>query len=656
MRNKRFAGKDFTYAILLIICVIAVLSALYTCLTYGQVCMDSDTAINYRYYKGMKLTGSIYPKTWNAANGEICSFDRLPVNVLMLALIKNPIIATALTSAISFLLVCLSMIWLSEKFFDNKSWVVAIPILAVYMSGKVSRDMFLFQSGYCFTLIAIIFAAGLFLKISTSDDKANIKDIIAHCLMLFLMMVGGIRYAIEFILPLAATVFVYCVYRAIHKEKTAKIVKKSGALLIVPAALGYILYRVICSTHNMNFGTNSNPTIRLDFEYIASNFSKTINNVLSLFGYSIYNRTIVNIAIVVVAGLICVVIPVMQLIQYKDMTQNELNFFVFGFMHNAELLLAIIVGGLTEERYLLSSIGILVVVSANYIYKVIGNIKFKAIKYALIALHLLFTLFLCRDLLKLTKDWQDKFEAKQEISQQLIDNGITKAYATYWMGYTNELYSKGKLTVGGVDISQGSFKKQYSNCDDSAYYKKNGKSCLFLSEEEVAQLISSLGDNFADRTVGEPVDVLTFEGPYLQELYGTEKIYAYVYDEDICDKLTDGLRDGKLIPTEMDYNMVGSRTDESIYLTQGGMVHGPYARISPGSYLVNIEGKDIKNCKTDVVSFNNPDAIEFEVTSQTEDEITIDLEISNYVDDIQFYLINEEDITVEFHDIIIDEK
>ncbi len=655
--NNRKDKINYIQIILLIMCLIAVLSLIYTSLTYGQVRLDSDTEMTYRFWNSMKSARSFFPKSWNFANGELYIVSRFPLNILLFYVFDNPLHAIIATSAITALVVCISLLWLSECVFENKAWAIIVTMYCLYLCSENARDMIMFQASYNTVLIFICILVGLFIKImSSSSLTASRRNVIVFSICLYLVMMMGTRYLAEFILPALATLVVILVFEKLClKNDSYNLTRKLFILISVPPLLGYLSYRLICSTHNMVFGTTSNPTLRFNLEYLLYNVEKTINNIVCIFGYSVYNRNVVNWVTFVVAALLIIIIPVAQIIEYKNLTKKEATFLVFCFMHNAEMFLVIVLSGLLEERYLLSSVFLSLIISGNYIYKLLIKLN-KLHSIPLLLGYVLFTAFLCRDLIKLTNSWQEKLDVRTNIANELVEKGVTKGYATYWMGYPFEVYSKGEITIGGVDFTQGSFVKQYSNNDCKVFDYKEGRSCIILSEEEALQMKDNLGDNYIDRMVEEPCDVIELESPEYKELYNTSKLIIFIFDEDVCEKLSDGILDGILTPREMDYNKIGSRTDEAIYLTNGGMVHGPYATIAPGEYYVTISGTYLNDCTSEIVSFSNPDVIKYTVDSQSNEEICMTLTVKKYVDDIQFYLTNLGNETVEFHGVNIQEK
>ena len=99
---KRIKKSGPVNGLLLFIVIICFISVVYTTLTYGRCIINSDIALVSRFYDAVVRTGSIYPKSWNAVNGEIYAFTRLPVNVLMLSIIKNRALAIVISNCIMY--------------------------------------------------------------------------------------------------------------------------------------------------------------------------------------------------------------------------------------------------------------------------------------------------------------------------------------------------------------------------------------------------------------------------------------------------------------------------------------------------------------------------------------------------------------------------
>ena len=168
--------------------------------------------------------------------------------------------------------------------------------------------------------------------------------------------------------------------------------------------------------------------------------------------------------------------------------------------------------------------------------------------------------------------------------------------------------------------------------DDHVYEKTSGKSCLVLTKEEndALNLEYNNNDNI-ERIVGKKYEQFILNDVYLfnhyTDEYYTDDLIAYVFDEDISERILDGTDDGLLIPREMDFNDLGERQEDKIYLTLGGVIHGPYANIDKGHYHVTIEGENLSICGAAVMSEQAQENIIYTVESINDKTIEIDLTI-----------------------------
>jgi len=637
------------------VALISYASVIFITLTYGQVTVDSDISLVYRFYRSVVDNKSIYPESWNAVNGEVYAFTRLPVNVLLQFLMSNKLLPILLSNVILFTVSNLGFIWLARKHFGNNSWLFCIPAYSLFLCSKNARTMIFLHGAYGPMIIIFTFGFGLF-WMSMLKENHWIRATVIHSLMLFLMILGGKRHLAEYLLPTIITVVLYLLFINKSKEVRKRISAKSALALLIPSVLGFALYKYVCSTHNMNFGGNSNPNAGIGIGVLFDNFLASMGRLYSLFGYNPDKKLVFNILAVTICTLVCIVVPVLQAIEFKKLNDKEKTYFLFAVVHNLELLAAIVLFDMNQPRYMLSTAFIWIIVSSNYCFKKLSGISKSQIRAVVVGLFVLVSAVFCRDLLKLSVNWQDKVAEKKSISQQLVDHGITKGYASFWLGYPNEVYSNGKLTFGGVDVADASLIKQYSNCDNSCYEYQKGKCCVLLSQKECEFLVGTLGADYINKLIGEPIDTFEITGQYLNELYETDKITVYIFEDDVCDRLTDGLRDGVLNPREMVYNQLGTRTDDAIYLNQGGIIHGPYKKIAPGDYTVTYKGDNLETCEAYVMSEQAQNCIEYSEVSRTDDEIVLELSVSNYVEDVQFYLINNDEDEVAFNEIVIENR
>ncbi|MBE5910024.1 hypothetical protein [Pseudobutyrivibrio sp.] len=647
--------KSIKHYISVAIMFFVLLVALYTIMTYGRTIVDSDYAISYRYYNAMQRTGSVYPETWNTSNGEIYSFNIFPLTLLFFAVIKNAVLARTVSSAVFLLLMCLGIIWLFKSYLKNSAWIIAIPVSVIFLCGKTARSMILFQGAYGSIVLAVTMCVGLFFDILLEQNNSKLKYIFFG-LLLFLMTMGGIRYFVEYLAPIfAATVFLGFIDKRINKRIDKYYYKRTMALTFVPALLGYCLYKYIGVVRNMNYSGNSSPQIRLDISTIKENIICLWGNLINIFGYSNDNIGYIKFAYIVIAVVITIVIPLIQLIKIKKCSQKEQAFILFGLFHNAVIIMAILLCSMNEERYLLSCIFVNIIISANYIYKFLADKSRKIVSTAMV-LFVVLCVYYSANLIKVSFDWKEKYEAVAQISIELMNRGIHSVYGTYWVAYPNEIYTNSQIKAAAVRISSASLVKFYGQTDDSVFDYKDGKSCLILTAKEFDDYVNTYGVDPAEKLVGKPVEVFAMENECYKELFGDTKLIIYVYSDDICDRLTDGLRDGILSPLELDFNECGERTSEVITLLNGGIVHGPYATINPGDYIVKYEGEKLSECEYYVYSESNSTKVDFEVVEANDNTIIMNLSINGAVEDIQFYLVNNNDETVKLKSITVESR
>ncbi len=647
MLNKKIDNKPIK-RLLLIVLIISVITVIYATLTYGRATIDSDVSLVYRFYKSVILNKNIYPNSWNAVNGEIYSFSRLPVNLIVLCFIKDRAFAIVFSNAIVLMLAIISTIWFSKKYLNNDSWIIIVILFCSFLFGDNARKILFFHGAYCPGIIIYTFILGLFWLIVLGENF-NRHSIIIYCICLFCMILGGKRFIAEYLLPTIATLLIYYLFLTIKHEKYQII--KIALILMTPTALGIIIYKAICSTHNMNFGGNSNPSI--DASNIIDNLKAIIVNIYSIFGYRSDRAIIYKMIAIFFCTMICLIIPLLQAINYKKISEKEKIFFIFTIIHNTELILIILFCGLLQTRYCLSTVFLCIVISSNYCYKNLIENNFTKLKGLVLCVFVLLTLGLCRDLIELTIGWSEKYAAQTQLGEVLLEHGISKGYASFWNAYPNEVYTDGKLTFGGVDIGEASLVKQYSNCDNSCYEYKKGKSCVLLSQEEWDYYYGVDGQYFIKDIIGEPIETFFIENPLFPELYNTSRFIVYVFEDDVCDKLTDGLKDGVLIPQELSANGAAIREQNIIKMEYGAVIHGPYKKISPGEYVVTYLGKDIIGCDIEIVSESMPSNVDYELVDRNNNEIVVYMKVKKYIEDIQFYIINNTEKTSLFYEIDI---
>ena len=629
------------------------LVTIYALFTYGMASIHSDSAISLRFYNSIRENNQLYPDTWLSANGEVYSFNTLVISLATFFLFGTTPLARIIASVISLLLACWSLYFFSKRYIKDDSWVISVPVIMLFLCSNNARDMLLYQTAYVFQIIAltVVFQLSYRILINNITSKGLI---ILHTIILYLMAMEGVRFIAEYVVPFACFLFIYIIInrRTLALKDIKRLIVKSFILGIVPLCLGFGAYKLICLTHNMNNTGASSLLFVQSINEFLNNIKATCVSFANVFGYSTDNHFALNIIACVLALLLCLIFPVLQLVELKKENDYEKNYVFFSVIHNVVMLGVVILAGKLNERYILSSVFIFVIISSHYVWK-----RISANKKNMIAFLFLFTILTCGFSLSLimsTNGWKDIYDSEKLVCEELQEREITKGYASYWNAYTYEIYSNNEIRFGAIHVSPRQLQKYYWLVDENAFESNIGRSCIMLTQDE--------NDNYSyavNLLLGPSVETFTIEDVYAFDFYNDcytkTNMVVYVYDEDVCDKLTNGLWDDICDVWEMDFNWIGTMTENSIILSQGGIVHGPYSYISEGKYSVKFEGEELVGCDVSAVSENTPEYVQQSVISIEEDCIEMIVDIDVGVDDIQFYLYNSmPDTEVVFYDVKIE--
>ena len=638
----------FVKFLLIAVAIISLFAAIYMNLTFGRSAINSDSEGAYRFFRSIEKTHSLYPKTWNTGNGEVYLIHPWYFCALFNFLIKDSALATQLGYSAGLFCVCAGFVWLYKKAFKNDAWTIAIPFLICFIKSEDARFLILIYTCSSGTFLIITFCAALFFYAINRRPVSKVA-LFLHGVLVVLMVGSGIRNIAEYVLPILLALALYIFF--FQREYKWEIAMKTGWTLILPTILGRLLYKYLCATHNMNFGDNS--SLKLDFSIAAiiESIKDSCHNTCVIFGYNLNNNVYLNALVVIMTIALCVVFPILQLVRIKKSNDNEKGYILYAFMHNWVLLTAIILSHKTQERYIYSTVLVCLALSANYIYHVIFEHKF-IIRYVLVFIILFVTLIESNGFYRKTDNWRERLAKQYVISQQLIDAGVTKIYGSYWNVHPIEVYSNGNIKSGTAQILGYSLRNILAQIDNDAYEKRDGRCALLLTEKEYNEQYALHGIDPAERLIGHPQQAFIVEDVGILGLMdGSERLIVYVYDEDIIDNFTDGLDDGVLTPRELEFNYGGVWEKDVIYLTHGGIIHGPYLGIAPGYYKVNYDGSNMSVCEVSVYSQQQEGDISFEVESVSDEKIVLDLEIKHYINDIQFYVMNNTEAKAEFYKI-----
>ena len=199
--------KKVIKSILMMVSLIVIISVSYNILTRGQLFSDSDACISFRLYNSMMKSGELYPTSWNGANGEVYSFSATPLAFISFSIFKDKSFARVFASTTLVFITLLGTIWFFKKILKNDGWLIALPLLFVFINGEYTQDIFLYQgSQYTASILCFTLCFGLIYQIAIEKDR-KITSIILNGVLLFLMGLEGIRFFAEYIIPITVTLF-----------------------------------------------------------------------------------------------------------------------------------------------------------------------------------------------------------------------------------------------------------------------------------------------------------------------------------------------------------------------------------------------------------------------------------------------------------------
>lgn len=625
--------------------LMAIVVAGYAALTYGQTFIHSDVATSNLLAQSIIEHKSLFPKSWNYANGEIWFLNNGLFAILPSLLLKNQTLIRVITSLVFLLIALIAIVYHSKKSFKSNSWMLTIPLICVFLFG--SYNDILYEAAYVGQITWITLSVTFFYEIYYCAKKGKIKSknaikySVLFAGLMAMLVVGGVRALAEQIVPLLGT----CVFMLWFEyyEKIKKVWKPVlfkviflGTVLIVPTGIGFCVYKWLCSWHNMNVSAISQTVFVDSLQTAWNGICLTIINLFTCFGYkgSVQLMTvdgIRNFISIICCILICVVVPVLQAKKIKEEKESIQFFFVYAMIHNIiMLLLAVLFGKVTVARYLLTVVFTCIIISSRYIYEYwIKAIGFK--RYIWSGAFVIATVIECIGLCMSCANWDQVVLQKKAFNQELVDRGLTKGYASYWNAYSNEVYSDLKIKYGAIGIEGEERLSAYTWLVDSERFvpEKDTKSFLMLTEEENAIVNQE-----------KLVDILGL--PY--STFNHQGMMIYCFNYDIASKLCNGVLDHQISPRELSVTELGGNvTNERVEITPGGTTFGPYFALKKGKYKLSFEGKGFQNADVAILSSDKQDKIVYHLQKLTKKRIELELELSADVSNLDIQVKNKSD-------------
>lgn len=471
--------------------IISLCAVIYSVLTYGQAVLHSDTATATLLAQSQLNHHSIIPQSWCYVNGDVWLFSLNLFTLPFSALLDNQILARCLASVAVFLFIWLCMYVFSRKILNNNTWLIGLPLMLVCLQGNA--DMILYQCAY--SLFMALFCIGCFLVYNIICSKQVTWNYVVFFPILLILCASGSRNLAEFSLPLWGTLHLLAFmelckshFKEFKKFVCSCIVRTVA--IFVPTMVGQILYRWI----RRHFTVYTSSIGSLKFEMVPqnwwNNFISMLQNLFVNFGF-VHRNPLQDVLAIVLCVLVVFLMPILQLICIKKESKSTQFLNAFCFVHNFIFVLLAIFFNKTESRWLLSSIFLFILVSANYMINHFNhNMFYLGWNIVILAQ--------CVILLQTGIGWRDTLNSRRAFADTLVEQGITKGYASYWNAYSTQLYSDLQLQMGGILVSPENISCYRCLVDSQVFEPQDSPSFLLLTQDEYSTLENVLP------TFGEP--------------------------------------------------------------------------------------------------------------------------------------------------------
>lgn len=503
----------------------------YSILTYGQTIIHSDTATATLLAKSILNHHSLFPKSWNYANGDIWLFASNLFCMLPMKLMSNQSMARMIGSLIFVLLTFAVIIWQSKKFFHDDSWVISIPVLVVFLhSLKDPGGMLFYQASSTNNLLQFPLLIMLLYNIYCDriTGKKKMRSIFFYCLIMITYTIGGIRAGADLVVPCIGTcmVMVYVEIVILGKKRSLRNPLVAFGATLISAAVGIFIYKWLCTWHNVNNSVNNEMVFAQSLPIVWENLKTVLINHFSLFGYiggisAFSTLGLRNFVAIILCAMICFVVPILQLLKIKEEKEEVQFFYCYVLIHNLEFFVVCSFLQKLEPRYALPIVLGWVFVSARYICANWLTQKNKIRSWVWVCLFAISVSIGGKALFSESKNWDTVLNGKKVFANTLVEHGVSKGYAGYWNAYSTEIYSDLNVEFGAINLDGQRIVPFYWLVDSDIFQAEdNIKSCLILDEGENA----IIGENI-NELLGMPSKVILSDG-----------MYVYIFDYDIVER------------------------------------------------------------------------------------------------------------------------
>lgn len=499
---------------------------LYSTMTYGQANIHGDTAIATLLARSEIKHHSIIPLTWCYANGDVWLLDTqlavLPFTLLM----KNQVTARMLGTILMMLLGIIGLYLLDKYLLRFSTHIISIPVIFGFIFGGDSdiiwgNDHINYQASYTCWLIFIPLMCILVFKLFI-QGRLNIWWYVLFFCFSVVTYARGIRAIAELMLPLGMAYFFF----VFISEGTGAMKKWYQYLFfVVPALIGCFFYKNICDSHIVNTSVTSGTAFVSDLEKASENAYIVFLNLFKVFGYNAGANLVsidglANMISIISCVLFVFILPILQIIAYKNESDGVRFFVLFSVIHNTEMVISTIFFDKTSASHIFTFVLVSIMLSSVYVMHYWIGDKKHAFIYGVIfaSASLVMTLQLGIH----SRGWQGKVAEKRMMAKEMMMHGLDdcKGYGTFWNIYPLSIYSDLKLDVaaiGNSDIAVA-LTPHLNLVDTDKYIPDRRGSYIMLDFNENEELGSGLENTFGE----------------CKEKFTIGENYIYVWDYDVC--------------------------------------------------------------------------------------------------------------------------
>lgn len=378
MQKLRFQSRDL---ILFGVGILVVFLLVVYMFTAGLTLIHSDSASAVMYAQEFIRTGSLFPENWIGATAILT----LPYPIwLFLHITSDYLLAHALAQLLWLALLIGSLVVLSRYFFQDKSWLISIPMLCTGISTDVGYDMMFIQCAYTIIVFMTLYTLGAFGKAVEDFEvwRINRRWLCITAILIVVCCGMGILFVQALLLPLLGAIVLLYLTQMKHEERILNLphitsVIKLCIVIFVAGCIGYGASIPWSNLQNV-VGNNSATVLAHSTSTILTNIGFLIESLFIYIDFktdiSLFSlQGILTIVKLFVFIIVTFVLPAMAYRNFRRESTRTQIFLLFVAIHVIEVIVVIVFSNIKTPsdvcRYLLTSIILLNLVSAHYMYR-----------------------------------------------------------------------------------------------------------------------------------------------------------------------------------------------------------------------------------------------------------------------------------------------